>query len=395
MGRNLGESMILRGARAAVSAGEAIPLDIGIEGGRLRLCPRNADGPQIDLTGCLILPGLINAHDHLEFNLFPRLGSGPYANATQWATDIHRPDEPPVREHLTLAKPLRLLWGGIKNLISGVTSVLHHNPYDPSFDLDFPVRVIRRFGWSHSLAFSRDLAGDWTRTPSEAPFVIHACEGTDGQAATEVFRLDAAGVLGPHTVLVHGVALDEPGLDLLKKRGASLIWCPSSNQFTLGRTLSRSVLNSGIPIALGTDSALTAAGDLIDEIELAAGAVEAERVYRMVTDIAAAVLRLTDGEGTIREDGIADLVVLRDRGRPPAEALLDMRPEAVFVGGQVKLVSAALAPHFPSIATRRLQPLRVEGRGEWLIDSDVAWLVEACHQVLGDQFRLAGKAVAA
>jgi hypothetical protein len=115
----------------------------------------------------------------------------------------------------------------------------------------------------------------------------------------------------------------------------------------------------------------------------------------MVTDMAAAVLRLTDGAGTVREGGIADLVVLRDRGGTPAQALPDMQPEAVFVGGRIKLVSAALAPCFPSIAIRRLQPVRVEGRGRWLIDCDVAALVEACHQVLGDQFRLAGKAVAA
>jgi cytosine/adenosine deaminase-related metal-dependent hydrolase len=32
-------------------------------------------------SGHLILPGLINCHDHLEFNLFPRLGCGPYPNA--------------------------------------------------------------------------------------------------------------------------------------------------------------------------------------------------------------------------------------------------------------------------------------------------------------------------
>lgn len=387
--------MILRGARVALGPTDAARLDIAIENDRVTLCSRVSSGPELDASGLLILPGLINAHDHLEFNLFPRLGSGPYANATTWATDIHRPDEPPIREHLKLAKPFRLLWGGIKNLISGVTSVLHHNPYDPIFDAAFPVRVVRRFGWSHSLAFSRDVAADWARTPPEAPFLIHACEGTDACAADEVCRLDAGGVLGPSTVLVHGVALDQSGLEIVRKRRSSLVWCPSSNHFTLGKSLSREALDSGIPIALGTDSALTAAGDLIDEIEVARRDAAAELLYGMLTDVAARVLRLQDGEGAIRDGGVADLLLMRDRGDMPASALLDIRPEAVFVGGRTKLASLPFAERLPAPLRTKLQRLRIEGRGEWFIDCDVSMLLDACNRVLGENFRLAGKAVAA
>jgi cytosine/adenosine deaminase-related metal-dependent hydrolase len=387
--------MILRGARVALGPTEAARLDIGIESDRVRVCSSAVSGPELDVDGFLILPGLINAHDHLEFNLFPRLGAGPYSNATAWAKDIYRPEEPPVREHLKLAKPVRLVWGGIKNLVSGVTSVLHHNPYDPVFDAGFPVRVLRRFSWSHSLAFSRDVVGDRARTPPEAPFLIHACEGTDACAADEVYRLDAAGVLGRATVLVHGVALDKPGLDLVKKRGSSLVWCPSSNYFTLGRTLSKEALDSGIPIAIGTDSALTASGDLIDEIEVAQRHVAAECLYGMLTDVAARVLRLQDGEGTISDGGVADLLLVRDRGVEPAIALLDMHPEAVFLGGRIKLISPQLARRVPSSLKQNLQLLQIEGRGEWLIGCDVSMLFDACSRVIGSNFRLAGKAVAA
>lgn len=387
--------MILRGARVALSAREAAELDVGIEGGRLRLCPRGISGPELDLGGFLILPGLINAHDHLEFNLFPRLGSGPYSNATAWARDIYRPDKPPVCEHLKLAKPMRLIWGGIKNLVSGVTSVLHHNPYDPIFESGFPVRVVRHFGWSHSLEFSRDIGGDWARTPAGAPYLIHACEGTDACTAGEIYRLDAAGALGPATVLVHGVALDQAGLDLVSKRGSSLVWCPSSNHFTLGRSLSREALDSGVPVAMGTDSALTGAGDLIDEIEVARRDVTSERLYGMLTDVAARVLRLQGGEGTITDGGVADLLILRDHGGEPATALFGMRPEAVLVGGRLKLISLPLANRLLPAMTQNLRPLRIEGRGQWLIDFDVPMLLEASNGVLGENFRLAGKAVAA
>src|SRR5213594_3078870 len=148
-------------ARIAVDSKTAIRADVEIKDGHIARIALAVDSPSssnIDLGGYLVLPGLINAHDHLEFNLFPRLGHGPYKNAVAWARDIYRPEESPVRENLRVPLRTRLTWGGIKNLLSGVTTVCHHNPYHAKvFDGRFPVRVRKRQGWAHSLAFSPDL----------------------------------------------------------------------------------------------------------------------------------------------------------------------------------------------------------------------------------------------
>ena len=56
------------------------------------------------------------------------------------------------------------MWGGLKNLLSGVTTVAHHNAFSGAvFTPDFPVRVVERYGWAHSLAFSPDVAGAVSR----------------------------------------------------------------------------------------------------------------------------------------------------------------------------------------------------------------------------------------
>src|SRR5438093_13677458 len=132
-------------ARVAVNSKTAIRADVEIKDGHIgRIAPAAASpfSLNVDLDGHLILPGLINAHDHLEFNLFPRLGRGPYPDARAWARDIYHPKQSPIRDHLRVPLPVRLRWGGIKNLLAGVTAVCHHNPYEARvLEREFPVRV--------------------------------------------------------------------------------------------------------------------------------------------------------------------------------------------------------------------------------------------------------------
>jgi cytosine/adenosine deaminase-related metal-dependent hydrolase len=396
LGWYLEKGMTLAGARVAVNACDSIQTNIWIQGSRIRgLHTEKPRAPVLDLTGFLILPGLINAHDHLEFNLFPRLGRGPYANATEWAKEIYQPCKSPVRQHLQVPKAVRLLWGGIKNLLSGVTTVSHHNPYQASvFNRRFPVRVVKRFGWAHSLRFSADAEERFRRTPRDAPFIIHAGEGCDIGARNEIVQLDQCGMLTPSTVIVHGVAFErDEDLHLIAERGSSLIWCPTSNYFTIGKTLSPEVFEAGIPIALGTDSALTAKGDLVDEIQAGHKYLPVGKLFEMVTKQAARILRLTSGEGSIQENGIADLLVVTDDQQTPAESLLNLHPELIIVNGRVKLFSSRIADRLNLWGAPSFQPIEVEDRGRSFIAADVLTLLEVAKRDLGEECRLAGKRV--
>lgn len=386
--------MTLSGARIAISASESVHADLTIRGRYIHFGGASGDRA-FNMRGFLILPGLINAHDHLEFNLFPRLGRGHYRSAAEWAADIYHPDEAPVKQHLQVPKRVRLLWGGIKNLLSGVTSVSHHNPYTAAvFEHRFPVRVIKRFGWAHSLTFCSNVSERFRRVPRHLPFIIHAGEGDDTEARAEISRLEENGTLGSSTVIVHGVALQREQINLLRARGSSVVWCPTSNYFLLGRTLSTETLQAGIPIALGSDSALTAEGDLLDELAAAHRDADLGRVYEMVTKNAAQILRLNSGEGTIREGGLADLVIVRDEGQSPAEALLCLRPELVMVNGHIKLLSHQMAARLNLRNMTRFEPIEVEGRGRSLVDAPISDAKEQAIKYLKEDLRLAGKRVA-
>lgn len=393
----MGEAMLIEGARVAISPTNAVAMNLWLHNGLVSFFPVSANhDTTLNLKNYLVLPGLINAHEHLELNLFPRLGRGPYPNATAWAKDIYHPQEPPVREHIHIPKSMRLRWGALKNLISGVTTVAHHNAIHPEmFNGTFPVRVVRRFGWAHSIAFSPDWKIRMQQTPADCPFIIHAAEGTDEAANRELYVLAEAGALRRPTLFVHAVAVRPADLPTLSASSASVVWCPSSNQFTLGRSLDTSLLDSGIPIALGTDSAMTASGDMLDELRVAHSVMSTRRLYRMVTSEPARMLNLPAGFGKICQGGPADLIVMPDTDLTPADALLQHCPELVIVGGRIRLLSFNFAHHCPQNLVKSLQRLHVEGRGWYWVAEDMASLLREAKRTLKEDIRLAGKAVAA
>jgi hypothetical protein len=329
-------------------------------------------------------------------NLFPRLGNGPYLNATRWAEDIYQPNRTPIKEHLAVPKYIRFTWGAIKNLLSGVTTVAHHNPLHPTlFNSEFPIRVLKRLSWAHSLQFSPDWLPLFRDTPRNCPFIMHVAEGTDESAHGELYVLAEAGALADSMVLVHGVAIESSDLALILSTRTSIVWCPSSNLFTVGRSLSGSVLDSGIPIALGTDSAMTADGDMLDELTVARQSVAPERLMGMVTSEAARILKMPSSFGRICHDGPADLLAVKDDGETPARALLSKYPQLVIVKGRTVLVSANFAKEYPSVSLSGFSAFDVEGRGLYWIALDVHSLFGETKKVLHEEIRLAGKAVAA
>lgn len=256
------------------SSGE--PRDLYTANGRI--VDRPASGAVVvDLDGYTIFPGLINAHDHLELNHYPRSKfRDVYDNAHQWGEDMNaRLDTEPYKSLRAYLLDDRLFIGGLKNLLCGATTVAHHNPpHKALFRKNFPVRVLKKYGWAHSLHFSTDaeIVESYRKTPKDWPWFIHLAEGTDEVAAGEYQRLKALGCIGKNTVIVHGVGMTKADLEEAIEVIGGMVWCPSSNSYLLGDTAKISTWDSRMTcVMIGSDSRLTNDGDLLDEIRAAIG----------------------------------------------------------------------------------------------------------------------------
>lgn len=333
---------------------------------------------RIDLDGHLVFPGLINAHDHLHLNAFDTQAYGQglcpgFRDAADWVEHMRqRIAGEDMRAVRRLPAAARAWQGALKNLLAGSTVVVHHDPFLPGMaGAAFPVTVPRR-AWAHSLGLAGSYGlplsaiGSGERgLASASPAFLHLAEGRGRPAADEWSRLIALGLGGPRLRLVHGLALRPEDRIAMIRLGIGLVTCPVSNQRLFGHVAPvRDLAAQGLA-ALGTDSRLTGARDLLAELRFArqAGFAGPGELLRMVGVDAARLCGLPK-HGLLGPGMAADLLLLRDDGRPPAEQLCDRARgdlRLVVRRGRPALADPDLAPIFAAMGVAHTV-VRLDGR---------------------------------
>jgi cytosine/adenosine deaminase-related metal-dependent hydrolase len=363
----------LHGARTIVAEGESrAPLSIAAG----RICAASpARAYPIDLRDHVIAPGLVNAHEHLHLNAVPPLPiAAPFPNSYAWiaAFQTHF-REPAVIAALAVPKALRLKHGALKNLLAGTTCVVHHDPWHPALDAaDFLVSLLREYGWAYALnwpAYGPPVWQSFDATPPDRPWMIHLAEGTDAAAQAELAQLDALGCLAPNSVLVHGVGLHARDIERVIERGAAVVWCPTSNRNLLGRTLDPHALQAAGRLALGSDSRLSGARDLLEELRgvVATDTLGAREALALATTGAARILRLPR-YGRLADGAHADMLIVADHGGDAARNVVGIdrsRIRAVVRDGVPRIADPDFAEWFDAAGVETV-PVTLDGRPKLL-----------------------------
>ncbi|HEY5391923.1 MAG TPA: amidohydrolase family protein, partial [Hanamia sp.] len=291
---------------------------------------------RIRFENSIAFPGLINSHDHLDFNLFPQTGNRIYNNYLEWGKDIHAQNKATINGVLKIPQRLRTKWGLYKNLLNGITTVVNHGPRlkiaDPF------INVIQNNYSLHSVQFEKSWGLKLNNVFVKwRPYVIHVGEGTDEMAYNEIGTLIKMNFFNKSLFAVHGVAMDEKQANNFK----ALIWCPVSNFFLLNATADIKRLKTKTLILFGTDSTLTAEWNLWNQLRLArkTGLMNDKELYDSLTKTPSVAWK-HNNIGSIAANKNADIVIAKSTDSKNFDKFYSLNPESIILilhQGQIRL----------------------------------------------------------
>lgn len=378
-----GPLLVVGGEVVTMGPGREVVADatIAVSGGRIAaigtadtLRARFPGASELDARGCVVIPGMVNAHQHTTADPLVRStipdDIGAQESIFDWIVPLHEAvtgDDDELSATLT----------AVESLTRGVTTLLEPGT------VAHPLRVaaglrkagirgrVGRWGWdapglpyampaAESLAaqeetvralppgglvtgwvtlVGHDLASDELFEGAAAlaqrldtGVTWHMSPGPDDADAyakrsgtRPVLHLEALGVLGPRLLLGHAVWLDDAELDAILESGTAVASCPAA-YLRLGQGFGRAgrhaeLVRRGGRLALGCDS--HNAGDVPDVLRAAwllaalerdrGGSLRAEDAFALATVDGAGAVGLGDVAGSIEVGKAADLVVLDTR----------------------------------------------------------------------------------
>lgn len=350
--------------------------------------------------GSVLMPGLVNAHTHLEFSGL-RDSTTAHSPFTDWVREVTQ-----GQVSLSLEEKSEAAQAAVQRLIAGGSTTIADHRHQTSRWLSVagPLRQVifwevlganatrAREGLTSARRSAEELGGnpsphslyavhpetldEMALRQSHDPILqsVHLLESSDeenffrqqsGPLANYVLErggelslpfsspvqwLATRGLLNRHLLLVHCNYLNDAEIQLLQETGAGVIHCPGSHLFFGHKRFPFEGLQKrGIPVALGTDS-LASNEDLsmFQEMRLFKENFQglgAEDILEMVTRTSARLLQKDHEIGTLEKGKKADVIAvpLTNPSLGPYENVL-LADEVSFSMIDGKIISPPVLP---------------------------------------------------
>jgi 5-methylthioadenosine/S-adenosylhomocysteine deaminase len=327
----------------------------------------NDDGTiqTLDATGCIVMPGLVNAHTHAAMTLLRGYADDKPLEA--WLREDIWPAEAEITPADVRAGTELAIVEMIKSGTTAFADMYFHVPEVVAAieqtgvrarvghgvvtigkddeaardDMNEGLQMARKYDGAadgrvqtafmpHSLTtMSEEYLQEAVTEAQQDDIPIHYHANETHSEVTPIVNnhnqrplayASALGMLSSSDFLAHGVHLDSNEIDRLAETGASLVHCPASNmKLASGIAPIPALIDAGVTVALGTDGAASNNDlDMFDELRDAAmlgkigaddaAAVPAAQAIHMATAGGADALGLPGGR--LKEGATADLIVV-------------------------------------------------------------------------------------
>ncbi|HEX6107000.1 MAG TPA: hypothetical protein VFZ26_15540 [Gemmatimonadales bacterium] len=349
-----------------------------------------AGAPVLDVGDALVLPGLIDLHNHIGYNALPLWVEPrqkvPFAHHDSWtrAPTYQASISWPAQTLVAAAPEALLAYVQLRALVGGTTGIQGW----PSANRK-SVQALRNVddetvgGTNRNLIRTSALTlkpldlGEMAQAQRQgAGFIYHCAEGQVGSLVAREF-VDAAnaGCLGKTFIGIHCNAIAEADWQRWEKsRAGTVVWSPFSNLWLYGTTTDIAAARArGVTVCLGSDWGPSGAKNVLAEIKVARLASESlglgltdQALVEMVTAGPGDALARcwNKGVGRLAPGAFGDVTVFRPDGggsvwRRVVEAGEDDVMLVVYEGipryGDAKLMTAAAG-------LARSSPITIRGR---------------------------------
>jgi len=311
----------------------------------------------------VIAPGLVDLHNHLGFNMFPR-----WKPIEEFGSRYDWQQKPVYNVQLTVphAGLIKLglecdmeRYAEVKAISEGETSVtgglsepcsngLARNiDYNPELGGNLGRIIYNVFPFQMTEEQLAEAKAALAAKP-RGSLLIHVAEGSpnDASAAREFTMLKGRGLLLPGVTVIHGVGLKPENFVEMASHGVGFVWSPRSNIELYGDTARVAAAKAaGVAMALAPDWSPTGSDGLLGELNYAsrwnqtqtpAPFTERELVL-MATSSPAAMVGLEGQIGSLAAGNAADVIVLKKNGEDAYWNVTHATPqdlELVVIGGE-------------------------------------------------------------